>query len=211
MDPLTKDEVKEIVAAALGAAVAPITESLKTLSAGHADLVKNQNVIADTLAKLPPAAGKNEPEKKDDAVKAITAGDVTKIVTDALKAHQTTAAANDARRGFIAEKMKDLPAVYQNQLGNDAAKFAEEEQKIRAQYQADFKVTGGTTPVVKGDANGAGGGAAPSGVVDLSKLSPVQKISLGLKSLGDPTTPDKAQIGGAGNTQAGATAAGQAK
>lgn len=171
------DAVATAVATAVAAAVKPIAD--------------NQKVIADTLAALPPAPAAKPAAvaagaagATDAAPKGLTADDVAKIVGDQLKAYQTTAAADAARRSYQADKLKDLPEVYRNQLGTDPAKFAAEEQSIRDAFKADFKAAGGTVPNVGGSAAAGGAGGAgtvkPGEMVDLSKLTPTQLIAQGL-------------------------------
>ena len=83
----------------------------------------------------------------------------------------------------MAEKMKDLPAVYQNQLPNtgNAAELAAAEQKIREQYRADFKIAQPTAQPNVAGTPPTGAQPPTAAPVDLSKLSPTQLVEQGLK------------------------------
>lgn len=139
--------------------------------------------VADQVAELGKAKAPEKPEKPAEPAqqaKSLTAEDVQRIVGESLKSFAASTQQAEGRKGFIAEKLKDLPAVYQNQLGNDPAKWAEQEQQIRTQYQADFKAAGGKVAEVDGAA-GTSGAAKPNQTVDTSKLSAVQLMEMGLK------------------------------
>jgi hypothetical protein len=161
----------------LGAAVA----------AGLAPALQSANKpLLDALARLQPAAPAEQGAaakggKGEAADKPLSMDDVRKAITDALSSTQQQQAKTQARASYAAEKLKDLPKVYQDQLPDtdDANALAQAEQRIRAAYQADFKLAGGKTADVGGQ---AAGGKPPTNAVDLSKVSPVQAIEMGLKA-----------------------------
>jgi hypothetical protein len=164
MDEKDIEAIKAIINDTLGAAIKPVTDSIATLTATQGDLVKNQTVLADTLKALPPAApaaDKGATDGKDkaaDAGKSLTLEDVAKLLDERDSKRQQTAQQSAAREAFIKDKLAKLPAVYQGQLGNDAAKWNDEATKIQQQYEADFKAGGGKADDV-GGANREGGSA----------------------------------------------------
>lgn len=101
---LTKEDVQAIIA-----------DALKPLA-------ENQKILADTLAKLPPAA--KEPEKKDGEVKPLTAEDVARIVAEQVKTARETdaqaAAKQAARQKVIDAKLKGVPAEFLASLPDSA-------------------------------------------------------------------------------------------
>jgi hypothetical protein len=142
-------------------------------------------------ARFAQAAAPAAPAASDTKGKALTLEDVGKLLDERLTASQQTAAAKQARDAFAGDKLKDLPAVYRNQLGNDPSKWAAEEQSIRQQYQADFKVSGAAAPANVGGTPPAAG-SAPASAVNLDKLSPTALISLGLsQGSGTPSAATK--------------------
>lgn len=147
--------INAAIDAAIIAAIKPLNEQIGTLT----------QQLADAKAKAP--AG-------------ISAADVDKLLSEKLAASQQSAEAKAAREKFVGEKLKDLPAVYQGQLGNDPGKWPAEEQAIRAQFQADLKAAGVTAKPVDGGA-GTGGAAKAGTAVDTSKLSGQSLIEIGLK------------------------------
>jgi hypothetical protein len=142
-------------------------------------LAEGQQAILTHLAKPPAPA---EPAKPAPAAgggdKPLTQADVERLVNERLAAQQQSSQQAAARSAFVAGKLKDLPAVYQNQLGNDPAKWEAEEQQIRSAFQADFKAAGGKVPDVGGT---SAGGAPPSQTVDTSKLSGFDLIGIAVK------------------------------
>lgn len=197
-EPAMPEKEFEIDYDKLGAAVAKANAGLL------ADLIKpiadNQKIIADTMATQA-AAAKPADGAKAEAPKVLNAEDVARIVADSLKASQTSADAANSRKAFVSEKLKDLPAAYQNQLGADPAKWASEEQAIRTQYQADFKASGGKAAEVNGNA-GAAGATTAAATVDYSKLTPTQLIAQGLAA----STPQGPRAAGVSTATAAAAA-----
>jgi hypothetical protein len=145
------------------------------VGAAVADAVKPLN---EKIAKLEaPAAAVAAPGgKATDQAKALTAEDIDKLVEKRLAAQQQSAQAQAQRDAFLAEKLKDLPAAYRSKLGGDPAKWKDEEQAIRAEFQKDFAAAGGKPADVGADKPG---GAKPAEAVDYSKLSPTQLIAQG--------------------------------
>lgn len=151
------------------------------LAKANKPLLDALDKLAATPAATPaPAAAA---EKKDEAAKPLTAADVAKIVADTMGTARASDQAAAARQATIETKLKDLPAAYRNQLGNDPAKWQAEEQAIRDAYKADFKAAGGAdqTKDVGGN-NGGAGAAKPAQTLDLSKLTPTQLIAQGLRN-----------------------------
>ncbi len=182
MDKALEQEVQALIAGA----IKPVTEQMGSLAeavkpvSGLAtqvvDLQKNVGVVADTLKNLPPA-GDGEGKKPGEdarAPKTLSAEDVVTLLDE----RDARRAGSEKREKFLGEKLKDLPPAYRALLGSDESKWAAEEQQIRSQYQADFKVSGQKVPDVSGKQ--PGDAAAPSKVVDTSKLSPTQLIEAGL-------------------------------
>ncbi len=114
----------------------------------------------------------------------VSRADVDKLVSEgvqkALAADSTTRADENVRERFIREKMADLPLIYQQSLAKngDPKQLAQDEQRIREQYKADFKKGGGVTNDIGG--NRAGGAIPPGQVVGVQR-SAVENIAEGLK------------------------------
>src|SRR3954470_9508589 len=112
MDPALQKEVEALIGNAvktvtdqvgqLAEAVKPVGALVKQVE----DLGKNVGVVADTIAKLPPAGAGTKPDE------------IAKLVKDQLAAEQATAAtANEAkakkdaaRQKIIDAKLKGVPA-----------------------------------------------------------------------------------------------------
>lgn len=92
---LTKEDVQAIIAGAI------------------APLVENQKILADTLAKLPPATAD---KKEGEAPKPLSADDVKAQIAEALKAARETdasaAAKKAARQAVIDAKLKGVPEEF---------------------------------------------------------------------------------------------------
>jgi hypothetical protein len=181
MDEALKAEVTALIAGAVKSVadqvtgVAKTVEGLSATAQQVADLQANVKVVSDTLAKLPPATAT-----------AVTVEQVEKLVGEKLAATQAAAATKAQREAFVAEKLKDVPAAYHATLGEDPAKFAEQEQAIRATLKADLEKAGVKAEPVGG---GGGGKAAADAPVDTSKLSAYELIGLGVKQ--SAATPTK--------------------
>ena len=150
--------------------------------------------LAATLAEVQKA----QQAAQDAAGKAIKAEDVSKVVQEQIAAQNASNAAGEAKRAFVAEKLKDLPAAYQAKLGDEPKDWAAQEQAIREEFRKDFAAAGGKAPAVDGGA-GTAGAAKPGATIDLSKLSGQQLIEVGLK--------DSKPVGAAAGAAAGVTAA----
>lgn len=133
--------------------------------------------LHDQLAGLKPAAAVSG--KSDAASQALTAEAVAKIVGDKFAEAQASQASIAARSALANDKLKDLPQTYRDLLPNtgDQAQLAAAEQTIRARYRAEI----GDKAAVGFNVGGSAGGQAAKGQVDVSKLSPAQKIEYGLK------------------------------
>jgi hypothetical protein len=185
---LSKEEVAKLVSDGISAALNPLGDVLKGLADG-------QKALAEKLTPPAPAAG------KETAPAALTAADVAKIVQDNLKTFQTGQSKAQAKAAYAADKLKDLPATYQSLLPetDDPAALAKAEQDIRARFKAELGDKLAPTPNVASP----GGGAAPEGKVDLSKLTSTQLIEHGIKAGLATTAPSE-------NRAAGTAAAAQA-
>jgi hypothetical protein len=182
---MTDEEIKALIASstktAIDAAVKPINEAL-------AQTTGNLKVIGDTLAndareKTAAAEAAKAQAVKDAAAKAdpaataagaapLTLEQVQKQISDGIAAALKTQAAevqsSQARNAFIAEKLKGVPAAYAAKLGNDPAKWAEQEQAIRGELKADLASIGATVKDVSG---GNPGGATASAGTDAEKIT----------------------------------------
>lgn len=145
----------EAVSKLIADAVKPLTDSL-------AETVKNQKVLADTMAADAKAKADAEAAAKTEAAKpeagkeatALTPEAVRKMVADTmaqtLKARDDAAQSSAARDTYLADKMKGVPAAYQSKLGSDPTKWAAEEQAIRDGLKADLAAMGATVKDVSG-------------------------------------------------------------
>lgn len=164
--------LSQAIATALATALpAAIAEANKPM----VEALRAQQPAAGTQGQAAAQGGQAGAAK----AQTLTEQDVARIVGDQLKSFQQTTQQTQARERYQADKLKDLPAAYRNQLGPDPAKWAAEEQQIRDQYKADFGAVGGQGKDVGGDQPG---GQKPAATIDTSKLSPAQKIELGLRS-----------------------------
>jgi hypothetical protein len=83
--PMSKEDLD-----ALGTALGPLIKS--TVESLVKPIADNQKVIADTLAALPPAKKEDAAAAKVGDAKPLGAEDVSKIVTEAIKADRTAQA-----------------------------------------------------------------------------------------------------------------------
>lgn len=167
-----------------------VTDAIAGQAAGAVkpeDVSKAVDVaLAAALEKLPKADGAS-----------IKLDDVKKLVADELAAAQATqatakadadkAAARKAKRdAFVAEKLKGVPAVYAALLPDtdDDAELSAAEATIRERFRSDLAASGLKLADVGNNATGTAVDAA-----DVAKLSPQDKIAVGLKAGGSaPTT-----------------------
>ena len=157
---LVTDSVASALATALPTAIASATKPL-----------------TDAIAALPkPAEEKPDAAKKDEP---LTLDAIGKLIDTRLNATQQQQAVKGQRDAFIADKLKDLPAVYAKQLGDDPTKWAAEEQNIRNGFKADYEAKGFKLPAV-GSPSADGGITADKKPVDLSKMTPMQLAVQGL-------------------------------
>jgi hypothetical protein len=171
---IDQESVNKMVASAITAALpsigTAIAEANKPLLEQIAKLQPAAATPAETAAK-PGEAG---------AAKPLTLDDVTKVIKDTLGERDRTASTSAARQRFIDEKLKGLPAAYHLMIPqtDDAQQLEAAGKRARETFEADFKVQGGEKKSVGGETTG---GAAPAATVDLSKLSPIAKIQMGIK------------------------------
>ena len=155
-------------------------ELAKLVAAGVAEAMKPYAEQLGKLGQPAAAAAAADPAKAADAgPKPLTMDDLVKT----LDQREQARAGTDARNGYVRDRLKDLPAVYANQLGTDPAKFAENEQAIRTSYRDDLKARGFKAPDVGGDASGDGtpqGGDSPANGVNLKDVPANQLIAIGL-------------------------------
>jgi hypothetical protein len=139
--------------------------------------------VADAIGPIAATIGeiqKAQQAAQEAAGKAISAADVSKVVGEQIAAQNAARESSDARKAFVGEKLKDVPAVYAAKLGDDPAKWPADEQAIRTQYQADLAKAGVKAPNVDGAA-GTAGAAKAGAAVDTSKISGQSLIEVGLK------------------------------
>jgi hypothetical protein len=133
--------------------------------------------LTDALAALPkPAEAKADASKKDEP---LTLDAIGKLIDSRLSATQQQQSTKAQRDKYIAEKLKDLPAAYARQLGDDPAKWAAEEQAIRGDFKTDYESKGFKLPPV-GDPKSDGGTTPDKKPLDLSKMTPMQLAVQGL-------------------------------
>jgi hypothetical protein len=148
------------------------SELLTGLKSHIAEIVKP---LQDEIAAL---KGGKKTAATTEAEEPLTKSKMLELLKED---RQQTAAANELagkKQTFIAGKMKDLPELYHGLLGNDPSKWPEEEQAIRTRAKADFKLLGGTAANVGGDASE--GTTPAAGAVDMSKMTPLEKMAYGL-------------------------------
>lgn len=162
---------------------ATITELVKTA------VDQAMKPILETVAGLQ----HGQEELRKAAAHAITAADIDTAVHAAVTAQKTAQAAAEARKRFLAEKLKDVPAVYHGKLGDDPDKWAAEEQAIRAELKADLAAMGVTAPDLDGGA-AAAEAATPAATVDTSKLTGQQLMEIGLKTSKPVGPAEKAEM-----------------
>lgn len=184
--PITLEQVGKAIADA----IRPLNDSLAEVTAAQSDMVKNQQVLADTLKQLPPApapAAKAEGDKNGGAAgeKPLTAEAVQKIVGDAIGALTSQQKASGDKAAFVASPasgLAKLPDAYKSLLGTDPAKWADEAKSIAAKFESDFKALGGKIENI-GMASKEGGTPASKAPVDLSKVPAFERIRMGLEKL----------------------------
>lgn len=129
---------------------------------------------------------------QDGLANAPTADAVSKAVTEAIAAQSATQEKAGARQKFIAEKLKGIPDAYHSHIGDDPAKWDEQEQNLRKVLRGDLEKLGvkadnlgGTpgTPGTTGDGTpGSGGNPRPvTAAVDTSKLSGIELLRMGVQ------------------------------
>ena len=150
--------------------------------AAVAEAVKPLNERLAKFETAQSAPAKDAAAKEAAAVKPITEADIDARVEAKFKAAQEASTAKATRDAYLGEKLKDLPEAYRSQLGSDPAKFAEQEQKIRDTFKADFKAAGGTVKDVAGVTAAAAGGVAPAAGLNLDQNSPQANIAAGLRA-----------------------------
>ena len=163
MDPALQKEINE----AIGAALAPLAKQIAGLegSVGQvaeagkkfSEIEKDLKILGDTVA--------GQKVITPDDVKGLIGAELTaaqkataeKAATEKqrLEASATLKAEKD---GFIAEKLKGIPAAYHSLLGDAKEKWGEMERSIRETFAADAKAAGLQVP----NLGGSGGGAAPA-------------------------------------------------
>lgn len=127
---------------------------------------------------------------------APTADAVSKAVTDAISAQQQQQAQQSARQKYIAEHLKDVPDAYHSHLGDDPAKWPEEEQHLRKVLRGDLEKLGVKADNIGGTAppTGANAGGNPkpaTAAVDTSKLSGIELLEMGVRQSGGRMTQPK--------------------
>jgi hypothetical protein len=151
---------------------AGIAEQLKPLAAKLDQLTSPAPAPAAAAAVAPAATAAAAAEKP------LTLADIAKALNDRDQANAQRAALATSKQTFLDSKMKDLPGAYRAKLGDDPSKWTAEEQAIRSEFRADFKIAGGQATQVGGDVSD---GSSPETAVDTSKMTAIQKIELGLR------------------------------
>jgi hypothetical protein len=169
---ITLEQVNAAIAAAtapLLAALKPVGEAVAALGTQVAELKKAPEVKKD-------AADAGKPLSADDVKQLVASG-----VKETLTAFTTSQQQAQARQSYIDTKLKDvsekLPELL-GTLGNDPAKFAEQEQAIRGTFKSRMEALG----VKAADVSGKTEGGKPAGAaVDTSKLSGFELLTLATK------------------------------
>lgn len=167
------------VAAIMKAAVDAATKAMAPVVQGLTDQVKALQDAAGKTAEDASAAGGGASGASGGA--PLTAEGIAKLVADQLAAQSAGQEKKAARASYIAAKMKDVPDAYHSALGDDPAKWADQEQAIRATLKGDLTKLGVKAENVGGDAT-AGGGDKPAAAIDTSKLSGIELIGMGVKA-----------------------------
>jgi seryl-tRNA synthetase len=164
MDPALQKEVETLIAGAVASAVKPMTEQVGQLAEAVKpvgalvknveDLHANVKVVADTVAA--------QKILGEDQVKKLVA-DQTASLTEAARKDADAKAAADTlktkRSAFATEHLKNVPARYHAELGDDETKWADAAKGIRTAFAEDLKSAGVKVP----DVGGAAGGEAVAG------------------------------------------------
>lgn len=180
---------------ALAKAMAPL------IGAAVAEAVKPLNERIEKLQAPAPAAETKTAAGKENAPKPLSLEDITKLLDERDGRNRSA----QQREQFQQSKLADLPAAYRHQLGTDPAKWAAEEQTIRAQYREDLAKAGVKAANVGGTSPG---GAKPADAppADLSKMNGTQKILLGLKNSHPARATTSGTVAGHAAAQTGAVA-----
>jgi hypothetical protein len=182
---ITKEDVQGLI----DAAIKPVTETLKSTADALKSIGDNQKVIADTIAKLPPASSKGDDKGKaaagadaagkgdDKAAQALTPEQIAKIATDAATAamnqQRESAELATRREAFVksAESgLSKLPPVYQSRLGNDPSKWADEAKGLVGEWEAFAKANGLADKTLGGATRDGGQAGADAGATAASSL-----------------------------------------
>jgi hypothetical protein len=162
-------------------ATAMATANATIFATAVADTIKP---FSDALAKQQPAAASQQQQSPaGDKPVPLTEARLLELLNKRDEQQQQSSRASQARSDFIAKNLANLPPTYHNLIPqtDDLAKLAEAGKTARSTFEADFKVSGNPAEKKTID-GGAGGGVAPGGTVDLTKVSPVAKIEMGLKA-----------------------------
>lgn len=161
-------------------------------------ITANQKVLADTLAKLPPAPAATAAagtEKDEKAPKGLTVEEAQKLFSELLAGQQKASQATAAREAFISANLAKLPKPYQGQLGTDPAKWAEEAKSIQKSFEDEWVARGGKLESLGGAARD-GGTTAATAPVDTSKLPAFERIQRGLEKLPVANAPVETKAAG---------------
>lgn len=151
-----------------------LAKSVNDLQAKLDDLVKNQSILADTLAKLPPASAEQPKTEQPKSAKAepLTLEQVQKTVNDALAAHDKSSKVSAEKSARISKDLADVPARYRS-LGDDPAKWDDEVKAIKDEYRRDFRASEAATQT---NLDGNGGGKPPASAASASK-DPIDELN----------------------------------
>lgn len=173
------------------AAVAALSTNVTALATSQAELAKNQNTIAETLTKLPPAAvpATAKDDKSADAAQAagakeavadaggkpLTRADLEAFYKEQQQATQATAATKQLRERFAGELVKaKVPAWLVEQslpATGDEAAFKAAAETLTANVNGSFSIKEPPKDTTEGGGNGVGKNPSPP-AREYSNLSP---------------------------------------
>jgi hypothetical protein len=162
--------ITKAVDAAVEARIKPVADAQTKLGEQVAQLASGAAADAGK-----DKGGKDGKDDKGAAAAAPTLEQIGALIDSKLTAAQQSSQSKAQRDQYMADQLKDLPAAYRNQLGNDPAKWKEEEQAIRDQFKSDLKTAGVETKAL-GDAARDGGKTPELRPVDRSKLTPLDLL-----------------------------------
>lgn len=129
-----------------------LAEALKPFDKRLAETETNLRTVADTVANQKPLG--------EDRVKALLTEQAEALAArtkQEAEAQQASAAIKAERDAYAADHLKNVPAIYYGQLGDDKAQWEANAKAAREKFAADLKAAGVKAP----DLGGSAGGEAP--------------------------------------------------